>query len=171
MAVTPTGPVSLPIYLLRRMVSLCPTFQTLVGASTAAQAREHIYVKDVEGTERRPCAVISPMGGSYSLIAGGDQNNLRARGTLFLWIAADANEDDANNNVDGFYRFGNIHGGIGSELAGLAGQDQTADTTVTGSHLAITAMRDEGMAESDPELWDSIGRYFAGVWTIEWGDE
>ncbi len=171
MAVTPAGSVALPIYLVRRMLALCATFQTLVGATTAAQAREHIFMKDTEGTERRPCAVITSQGTSFRLLAGGGQNQLRSSGTVFLWLAADSDPDDENNNVDGCLRFANIHGKIGDELAALSNVDQTADTTVPNSHLSITSMTDIAPNETPPELWDSYGRFWWSAWIIEWGDE
>ena len=171
MAVVASGPVSLPIYLLRRMISLSPTFQALVGASTAAQALGHIYCKDVEGTERRPCVVLWPDGGSFDLIAGGMQNQLRGRGQLWMWLAMDTHEDDFNDNTAAMFRFGNLHGNIGQEIADLSAADQTADTAVPGSHLQITTMTDEGIAETDETEWEAgIGRYWAGVWRINWGD-
>lgn len=160
----------MPIYLLRRMVSLSSTFQTLVGATTAAQAIEHIYCKDTDGTERRPCAVIMHGRTGYSLTAGGMQNQLRPSGSVYLWLFVDRDEDDIDNNADGILRFGNVAGGVTDDVVNLAGVDQTTDTTVTGSHLQITSVSSVDIGETHPELRDSMGWFWWAEIVFEWGD-
>lgn len=169
--ITPTGPVSLPVYLVRRMLALSPTFQTFTGAANATEALDHIFCRDADGTETRPCAVISSESTQFSLRYGGDQNYLLPRGTVFVWLALDTLEDHYEDNVNAMLRFGNFHGGVGQDVADLSGADQTADATVPQSHLNIREMRDVPPIEIHQDYWDSIGRFWWSGWVIEWGDE
>lgn len=168
--VVPAGPVSLPIYLLRRMVAKSATFRAAVGASTTAEALEHIYVKEVDDTERRPCAVICTEGTRYQVIAGGSQVQLRADGEVFLYLTMDTPEAYFDDPTNAFLHFANFFGGVIDDVAALSGADQTEDSTFPDSDLSITGIRDLPCMECPREMWASLGRYWLGAWVISWGD-
>lgn len=171
MSVTPSGSVAVPIYLLRRMVSLSTTFQTATGAASATLALNHIYLHEATGDETRPCAVVNGDDTSYELSAGGDQNQLRAKGSLFLWLAQDTLSEHYEDNASAVLRFANYAGGVADDVIAIAGQDQTADATITGSHLSITGMQMLAMSEIPREMWPEVGRFWWCAWQVTWGDE
>lgn len=168
MPVTPSGSCATPLYLLRRMVALSATFQAATGAANAAEALTHVFLKEAEGTELRPCAVISTDGGAWHSVAGGQQNQLRSSGVLFMWLGLDVEVDLSLD--DAVLTHANFHGGVADDIAALAGQDQTADAVVPGSHLLITGMHDIPPSEAPKEYWTPGKRLMWSAWLIRWGD-
>lgn len=168
MPITPNGSCATPLYLLRRMGSLSATFQAAIGGNTAALALTRIFLKEADGKEPRPCMVISTDGGAWQQVAGGSQNQLRPSGVLFVWLAMDL--DIGLSPSDAMLEYANFHGGVGDDLAALSGQDQTADSTVPESHLAITRMHDIPPSEAPKEFWPAGKRFMWSAWIIQWGD-
>jgi hypothetical protein len=169
-AVTPVGPLALPPYLLRRMVALSPTFQAGCELTDFDKALARTFWKDAEGNEPRPCATVNHTDQSYRLIAGGGQNYLRPRGGLMLWVGQDILEEHYDDNNASMLRFSNFFGGIIEDVINLSGADQTADTLVPDSHLAITGSTSLMMSINPEEEWATIGRFWWGGVVFEWGD-
>lgn len=168
--VTPTGPIALPPYLLRRMVALSPTFQTGCETADFYDALARTFWKDADGSEQRPCATINHDSLSYRLIAGGMQNQLRAQGALFLWIGQDVLEEHFHDDNASMLRFTKFFGDVVDEVVALSGQDQTADTLVPNSHLAITGAHGLVISLNPQEEWATVGKFWWGGCVIEWGD-
>lgn len=158
----------MPLYLLRRMGSLSATFQAVTESASAAEALTHIFLKEAEGTEPRPCMVISTDGGRFHQIAGGDQNQLRPSGVLFVWLGLDVPVDLSQS--DAALMMANFHGGVGDDIAALSGVDQTADSVVPDSHLAITSMHDIPPSEAPRQFWNPGTRLMWSAWLVQWGD-
>lgn len=167
---TPTGPVSLPPYKLRRMVALSPTFQAACTTANYATAWRNTYFKEAAGTELRPCAVVNHEDLSYRLIAGGSQNHLRAQGTMFLWLARNVAPADLNDPAEALNHFADFFGAVMDEVAALAGVDQTADATVPDSHLTITGIQGLLIAMNDQSEWATLGQFCWGAAAVSWGD-
>jgi len=169
--VTPSGPVAVPIYLLRRMVAKSPTFRAMVGQPTTVGALPFVHVKEVDDQETRPCAVICTEGTRYTVIAGGAQIHLRPQGEVFLYLALDTLAEHFEDPSNAFMRFANFYGGVMEDIAGMSGADQTEDTTFPDSDLAITGIRDLPVMETPQALWESVGRYWLGAMVVSWGDQ
>lgn len=170
MSVTPSGCVSMPLYLLRRMVSVSSTFQTAVGVATSTLALDHIYLHEALSPSARPCAVINELGTSFQLIAGGGQNQLRPRGDLFLWLARDTPANYYDDPDNALLDYMNFAGGVIDDIVNISGADQTADSSVPESQLAITAVSLEDASETPREVWKGPGRFWWSAWRITWGD-
>jgi len=137
-AVTPTGPLSLPLFHLREMLADSPAFQAFVNAANAAEARERIHYSALpaqygetytveELNELRPFAMIGiPSEESYEMttIAGGGPFNWTDEGQIILyleWDVADAfQRDRAAADVDAMNTIGAILSEI-QDRSGLAG--------------------------------------------------
>ena len=169
--VAPSGSLATPPYLLRRMVALSPTFQLACETSDFYDALARTFWKDADGNEPRPCATVNVESMGYRLIAGGGQNHLRPYGTLFLWLAQDVLEEHYNDDNASMLRFANFAGGVLDDVMALAGADQTADTLVPESHLAITNPQGLMMAMNPEEEWATIPKFWWAGFAISWGDE
>lgn len=173
MQVIPSGSVAVPLYQLRRMTALSPTFQRFTKSQTWRHALTRLKFKEVEGNEQRPIGVINTESTMFTKIAGGAQAVILPQGSLFLWLALDT-PDEFKEDTDGEYlNYCNFHGLIGDEIAALSGADQEEDSDFPDSHLIIKDMHDVPPTVSPKEFWTiaGIGRYMWSAWIVEWGDE
>lgn len=164
-SLTVSGSLSTPEYLLYRMVVLSPTFQAKFDDDIAVAA-EHIAFIDITFTETRPVAVINTPLHGHDLVSGGSRNRLRPRGELALYLALDADGDgqQAELNAKNFF------GGVIDDIVALSGADQTADETLTVSHLLIKQTVQEGFSRIPREKRGSFGDFYFAIYRIEWGD-
>lgn len=169
--VTPVGPAAEPPYLLRRMTALSPTFQQFSKSLSTADALRHVFFKEVEGDEPKPCGVVNSESTVFTKIAGGDQAVMVPKGALFLWLALDTPVEYYEDPTSEYLNYLNFHGGIGQDIANLSGLDQTEDTLFPDSHLLINEMHEMAPSLNPKELWPSMGRFYWSAWIVNWGSE
>lgn len=113
MAVTPNGILSEPLDVLADMISESATFQTFVGAGSAAIAKQRVYISGrlAAGTDafERPFALISPNDFSIEL-------NSFGTGTLDVLFEADVSSENQSSFADATFEFLNDFGNILDEL-------------------------------------------------------
>ena len=160
MAVTPSGPLSLPLDNLRTLLANCPSFQTWVGAADAAEALAAISLVAVETVERPLAIVMQAPGRGWASRqnAGGAANWFSQSGTLLILfeddVEAEAIEPDAE------LTFTNLVGAIISEMQDLAG---------SGGHLNVTSIAiKDGPSRSDFSEKESTGDYYQVVLEVGW---
>jgi hypothetical protein len=178
MPVTPVGSLSLPAAKLRRMVSLSASFQSEISTvhgvpATPAGVLPWIFMRRVVSTTPRPYACIT-IGDQhrYSLVAGGDQNYLRAAGGLYLFLAIPTNPLYFTDPVQAELDACNWFGEVVDEIVEIAAQDDTSSSDGTG-HLAIVRVDliIPTLGENPEEEWQDVGRFFSGLWSLHWGDD
>ena len=165
----PDSSLKLAARKLARMASLSETFRD--GVSVDFAADHMIFRRNVIGAEKRPYAIISPGDAhTLTLVGGGEQNQLRPSGSLFLYLAQDTPTHLYNDNVAAEDEMSNYFGAIIEEIADLAAADDTGSEDGT-SHLAIVRMTRVAFDESDEKNWNSLGRFYFAGYLVEWGDE
>lgn len=170
MPLTPVGAFALPSLKLRRMVSLCDTFKNAYGST--ALALERIYTSKGDPCTPdtpRPFALVSMVSCGADFLAGGIQNELRTRGMLELQIQVGVPDEYLNDADEAEVYATNFLGQIHDELVALSGADDTGSADGT-SHLAITSLECVEAFEIPRELWVQYGRFWLGIWRVEWGD-
>lgn len=171
MLIIPKGPAAEPVYLLRRMTAMSETFREFTRTPDTKHALTRVKLKEVEGDEPKPCAVINTESTMFHNIADGVQPVIVPKGTLFLWLALET-PDELRDDPDGeFLNYLNFHGGVGEDIAKLSGVDQTEDAVFPDSHLLITEMHDVAPSVSPKEYWESLGRFMWSAWIVRWGTE
>lgn len=136
MAITPTGPISVPKHLLREMVAGLPSFQAILAAANFPGApADRVFLNAArfwEVVAPRPFAVVSLPDNSNEFVmqAGGAQHVFRPAGTLWLGLTTEAGDDPYGD--DSATRFDNFAGAIWMELADLAAADAQLPITQFG---------------------------------------
>jgi len=165
MAVTPTGPLSLPIYNLQTLLANCSAWQMWLGVSTVAAARARTYMAYVSASSlTRPFAVITQGDSwSYNMIAGGARNHFQEGGSLVLMFEAgvsvayqaEAAVDDAA------LEFLNNVGGVIDDMSELAG---------SGGYLSIQRIMQRDPPERNFPNRSGEGDHFHWMsFNVEWG--
>ncbi len=169
--VTPVSTTAKSIYLLRRMVAASATFQSATGTGNQAQALNHVRVKDTaDAIDQRPNAVVSRQRFHWHQVEGGAQNWMLPSGSLYLYLTIDVPRqhlDDAANEV---YAVENFCGGVIDDIVAIAGKDQTTDSVLPDSELAIERIEELVTSENNPEYWESEGRFWFAAYMIQWGN-
>lgn len=173
MAVDPVSSVALEKTLLRSMIAASPTFQARVGITDPAAAQARVYLDDLaidpaifgdlQGTDdaqrlKRPYAVVvRPQGLLYDLFAAGDQNYLRRRGALWVYLTDNGRYDDRTQDA---ISFDNFAGGVADDLRDAAGVDTNLSITRIGFRLPPR--------KTAPERVASEGMWWNTVLEIDW---
>lgn len=160
-----SGSLALAEYLLYRMVIASPTFLAKFG-NVVNTAAAHVVFNDISLEEARPVAVINTPAHVHDLAAGGSRNHLRPSGELTLYLAIDADGDGQQAELDAKTFFG----GVVDDIAALSGMDQTADTTVTCSHLPIKSITQDGFTRIPLNDRGSFGDFYFAIYRLAWGD-
>ena len=176
--VTPAGPISLAEDYLADTLAAVSAFQTLVGAASAAEAKESIYndalpAPAADGGEYtlaelqdyHPYALVEtdPEGGyqmDFASIGGDGTHEYRDSGKLILRIVRLI--DTAGEIEDDERTFKNTIGQILDGLWGLAGQ---------AGYLAITAIRVVGWHRFHPNDEPALGDAQGVKVEVHWGTE
>lgn len=162
MAVTPSNGLSLVLSRAQALIAASSTFQTWVGAASAAAALARVHlVTGGDGVPTRPFAAVSwrPQGYTLEAVSGGSGHVYQESGAvevLFENAVGTGNSADS----DAALEHTNATGGIVEDLAGLAGSNGYLN--VTQFHLLSGPMRS---ASSEGEAVD----YVQSVWEFEWG--
>ena len=167
MAVAATGPISLPLANLRALIAASSSFQTWVGAASAAEALASIYQVGVDkGDYTRPFALVrhtNPGALTHESLAGGARNHFAPAGEGSLEVVfedevASGNED---SHVDAEFAFTN---NVGAVLADME------TTGATGAYLVMHRWTVAfGPARAHPDEKQSEGDYYQIVIRVDWG--
>jgi len=160
MAVTPSGPLSLPLDNLRTLLANCQSFQEWVGADDAAEALAFISLV-AKDTNERPLALAMQAPGrgwSAQQNAGGAANWFSSKGTLLLLLEDDVATEMAEPDAE--LTFTNLVGDIISDIMELAG---------AGVYLNVTSIAiKDGPSRSFFDEKESNGDYYQVVLEIGW---
>jgi len=162
MALSASGPLSLPLENLRALLAASSNFQSWVGAANAEEAKASIHLVAVEGTPSRPFALIA-QGDSWEREASADgaKKHFEASGELFLLFEADISEPYQGDPRDAELEFTNAVGAIVSDMESLAGSD---------GYLAVRRIGlKEGPARSQGDEKSGSGDYYQIIFSVEWG--
>lgn len=165
---TPQEALATATYKLRRMVAASSTFQGELGVSTQDEALPYVHIKDFDLEDERPVASILPTDFRFGMVSGGGQLFLRPAGKLFLYLAVDA-DLTLDGPVDQFLKAADFVGGVVGDVAALSEADQSSDSDVPSSELAITEINMIGMGETPEEDWRSLGRFWFAAYDVDWG--
>ena len=152
-----TGPLALPMCLLRNLLASTSEFQTWVGAASTSEARDSIYLAGADSVTR-PFALVA-MGGSFEIgqIAGGARNWFRETGSLKVMFENAVAPGDADGHAAAEQTFLNDLSGIWNAALALAG---------SGTHLSIENLRLlEGPYRSDEDEQDD---YYNAWFEVRW---
>jgi hypothetical protein len=168
---TISGTLATPAQQLRQMLAESSTWQTALGVSTPAAALGKIAFRDISGERSRPHCVITPgTQHTWELIAGGGQNYLRPRGSLFVYLAADTPPQYWADQVEAEYWAASLFGSIIDDIAALAAAD-SSDPEAELSHLSLVRINLLQLDESPESLWASVGRFWWCAYQVDWGDQ
>lgn len=162
MVVTPAKTPSLQISNARTLLSNSTTFQTWVGAASAAAALSRIHmVTGGDGAPTRPYAVVSWAADAYSAtaVSGGYGHTYEESGAVEVLFE---NSVGSGNSADSDAAFEHMNavGGIVADLAAIAG---------SGSYLNVKRF---SLSAGPARSRDSQGEgtdYVQSVWRLEWG--
>ena len=162
-SVAPSSPLAVAADQLRRMLRDCPTWQTLLrDLPLPPDQADNIHFRRVDASQQRPLAIIRPgRETAYALAAGGKSNWLLPTGTIELYIAFDTPGEFEQSPVDVDYYAANLLGAIIEELAAQSQDDD---------RLAITRIGLDGWEETAEEDWPTLGRWVAGLISVQWGN-
>ena len=164
------GSFAAPALSLRRMVAASATFQRDLFVNNSLDAAERVFLRNVLGTERRPYATIEPgPRHEFNLIAGGQQNDLRPSGSLFLYLARDSSIPTSDDLIESAFENASVFGQIIDEIACKAAGEDPLDAEF--SYLPIVRIQMLAFDETPQECWQSLGRYWYAAYNVEWGDE
>lgn len=170
MPATAVSSLALAAQKLRRMVSLSATFQSATGTLTDTDAAAFVLEKLAGAQTVRPYAVVSfDEHYGHKLIAGGVQNQLRPFGSLLLYLTRDTDVNYYDDAISAGNTAMNFFGGVLDDVVALAAADDPGSADGT-SHLAVTNTEMIDFNETAPETWNSLGRWFYGVFRVDWGD-
>lgn len=126
--ITPAGPLSVPIALLRAAIAASTTFQAAVGAADATAALPRVMDEMPEGSWedlKKPFAVVRDGEQLEAVrVAAGAQDYLRWSGTVEVtFVADDGGQAPAGGEADAKTAFRNFAGGVMHDVAQNAGVD------------------------------------------------
>lgn len=164
MAITPSGPLSLPLTNLQTILANCATFQEWVGADNAEAAKARIYLVAVdEGSYIRPYALVA-QGDEWKreLSAGGAGHVFQPSGNLFLMFEANVSEAYQSDHRDAELEFTNKIGTIIKEMEALAGQS---------GYLTVNYInyKEEGPSRSSEDERETQGDFYQVILEVGWG--
>ena len=168
MAVSPTGPISKPVYNLQTLLANSAAFQTWVGATGTAEekvtaARARIYIAAKPGADvLRPHALIW-VGDEWdsAVSSGGAVQHFLDRGTLYMDFIDDVDEDDKDDHGDALLAFTNNVGAVIGEIEALAGSN---------GYLVVNRISKRmGPVRASVVEEDSLGDYYFFSFDVGWG--
>ncbi len=180
MAVSPTGVLSKPIDLLEDLIAESATFQTWVGAASAAAAKTSIHLLQlpdpadsdgyslVESQGKRPfCLLGFPVGAPnrFNRIADGATLTFAERGTLLMAFENNIEPiEDPDTLDDRLFTFLNNIGGIFADILAKAG---TSDGSK--AFLWVSAVEIIEFFRADRDELSTHGDYFWLSASVDWG--
>ena len=170
-AVPVAGSFAVPALKLRRMVALSPTWkQAIAGLPSKPEAPDRVWLKNALGIEPRPLAVVS-LGDEHShyLIAGGDHNHLRPRGSLVLYLSIDTPPEFYEDAVSAEFFAGSFFGQVIDDVVAISAADDPDSEDGT-SHLSIVGTRLQDFDETAYQDANSLSRFYWAAYAIAWGD-
>ena len=156
MAVSPTGPLSLPLGHLKTLLGASGTFASWIGSSHV----RFVEVTAAEDKDLRPWALIDQGADWERTKFAADAGRLRGGGSLMLRVLADVPAEHADDAGDAQFWFTNQLGAIVQEIEELAGSD--AYLNVTGINLVELERADETVANTE-------GDYLTALFEVSWG--
>jgi len=156
MAVSPTGPLSLPLGHLKMLLAASSTFANWIGSSHV----RFVEVTAAEDKDLRPWALIDQGSDWERTKFAADAARLRGGGSLLLRILADVPTEHADDAADSQFWFTNQLGVVVQEIEELAGSD--AYLNVTGVNLIELERADESVVNTE-------GDYVTALFEVSWG--
>jgi hypothetical protein len=165
------GSLATPALKLRRMVALSGNWQAAIEhVPRKPEAPDAVWLNAALGVEPRPFAVISPgESHGYDLIAGGDHNYMRARGSLSLFMTVDTPEEYWQDQVQAEFYAASLFGSVMDDVMSISAADDEVSEDGT-SHLSIISADMQLFGETSKEDWNSLGRFYFCAYAIMWGD-
>ena len=161
MAVTASGPLSLPLENVRTLLKNVSAFQAWVGAADAAAAASSIHLVAAEPTIPRPFALVffcAEDTWGRERIFEGSHGYYEPAGSVRLLFADDVAVANQDSFADSGLQFLNDVGGIISGMEDLAG---------SGGYINLTAIRKvDGPKRAGKE--ESEDYYFI-EFALDWG--
>ena len=159
MAVTPTGPISLPQSQCCDLLANSVTFQQRIGVASAADAYQKIFrtwkrlPTGAEFDQARPYAVVLSLPElEYQLDSGGQRNWLLPTGAV--WIFLTDNDRFPGDVDDSGIDFGNFVGGVMQDIANQAAVD--GNLAVIGVSLEAFEPFNDDLSAGQQPFWRAI---------------
>ena len=148
---------------------MSPTWRQAIGALDLDQAEAAVYLKDVRQEVPRPHAIVSVGGNplAYKLLGGGAENSLNNNGSVALYLAKDVPPEFFADDVGAEIDFASFCGSVLDDVANLSAADDPVSFDGT-SHLSIISITTAEFSGNPEANWNSQGRFFFGVFELNW---
>jgi len=165
--VAATNEYSLPLSNLKDLLAASTTFQTMVGAGSAEDAKAYIHLVALAvGDIDRPFALIAT-GDDWNsnCIGTGSSDSFITGGTLQLMFEMDISSSYTDSPQNAEFDFMNRIGAIIKEMDNLSGTTSGSTSYIYVSNFNLM----DGPARTMEEKGQSQGDYYQVVFNISWG--
>lgn len=163
MTITPAGTMSLSLQYLINSIAASSTFQALVGAANATEAKAFVflgYADDENEEQQPPRAIVRHLAGEAGNDAGTTSWN--RMGPFRLLLEFPTPEAQADDRTQAYFYATNVLGAIVEEMQTLAINDPGS-----GPYLAFQGIRLVSFGQWDPD--QNSGRTdWSGEFEITW---
>ena len=176
MTTAASGCITLAEERIRDMLAACTAFQTWVGESTAAAAKDHIYYDSVpqqDYTEDSQPLAWNESIRPFALIWTGYQQGfalnelIGGSGLVFVRLEQSVPDTSANDWEEADRLFKNTLGSI--IHSGDTSSPGLWELSITRQYTQITQIRLEALFRTSPDEYDTYGDAQAAELSIAWG--